>query len=640
MQGLIYLWFTALRVYCLLRQKIVKQISMVLKLFQPLRQLLKNVVTATRFWQDNYLILREFKNFRKITILAVVFSLLAATFEGVSIGFLLSFLQSLTSPQSQPKIGIAWLDTLIASVPIINPLYVISILILLSTWMRVTFNYFASIYTETAQLNLAHCLRIQMFEQLQAFSISYFAKTRSGELINTITTEIERIKSCFSSIAFLFTRTLTVAVYFLAMFLISWQLSIISVLVFSLVAVGLKTFNARIIEQSFGISNANGALNSTAIEFINGIRTVHAFGTQNFERQRFYQASKNVLNASVKVALAWTLVKPLAEAIATTVLITLIIISFTKLTLPVASLLTFFFVLLRAVPSIQEMNGTVAFLSTLKGSLENIKELLRTDNKPYFQNGSVPFTGLKRAIDLISVDFGYTPDDLVLHNITLTIERGKMTALVGASGAGKTTLVDLIPRFYDPTQGQVLIDGVDLREFEINSLRRKMAVVSQDTFIFNTSVWNNIAYGMPQATAAEIREAARLANALEFIEEMPAGFDTPLGDRGVRLSGGQRQRIAIARALLRDPEILILDEATSALDSISEGLIQESIEKLSVGRTVIAIAHRLSTIAKADKVVVLEQGRIVEQGNYQELLQQRGKLWKYHQMQHQLGQLS
>jgi ATP-binding cassette subfamily B protein/subfamily B ATP-binding cassette protein MsbA len=286
------------------------------------------------------------------------------------------------------------------------------------------------------------------------------------------------------------------------------------------------------------------------------------------------------------------------------------------------------------------MNGTVAFLSTLKGSLENIKELLRTDNKPYFQNGSVPFTGLKRAIDLISVDFGYTPDDLVLHNITLTIERGKMTALVGASGAGKTTLVDLIPRFYDPTQGQVLIDGVDLREFEINSLRRKMAVVSQDTFIFNTSVWNNIAYGMPQATAAEIREAARLANALEFIEEMPAGFDTPLGDRGVRLSGGQRQRIAIARALLRDPEILILDEATSALDSVSERLIQESIEKLSVGRTVIAIAHRLSTIAKADKVVVLEQGRIVEQGNYQELLQQRGKLWKYHQMQHQLGQLS
>jgi ATP-binding cassette, subfamily B, bacterial MsbA len=609
-----------------------------LKLSQSIRKLFKNLITANKFWQDNYLILREFKHFRKTTILSIIFSLLAATFEGVSIGFLLSFLQSLTNPNAQPQIGISWVDGWIANTTI-NPLYLISILILLSTWMRVTFNYFASIYTETAQLNLAHRLRVQMFEQLQALSISYFAKTRSGELINTITTEIERIKACFGGIAFLFTRGLTVTVYFIAMFLISWQLSIISVLVFSLLAVGLTTFNARIREQSFGISNANGALNSTSIEFINGIRTVHAFGTQDFERQRFYKASENVFNASVKVALAWTLVKPVAEAIATTVLVSLIIISFTQLTLPVASLLTFFFVLLRAVPSIQDMNGTFAFLSTLKGSVENIKELLRTDNKTYFKNGDITFSSLQRAIDLISVDFGYDPNDLVLHNITLTIERGKMTALVGASGAGKTTLVDLIPRFYDPTQGQVLIDGVDVRQFEVNSLRRKMAVVSQDTFIFNTSVWNNIAYGTPEATEAEIREAARLANALEFIEEMPVGFDTQLGDRGVRLSGGQRQRIAIARALLRDPEILILDEATSALDSVSERLIQESIEKLSVGRTVIAIAHRLSTIAKADKVVVLEQGRIVEQGNYQELLQQRGKLWNYHQMQHEIGQL-
>jgi ATP-binding cassette, subfamily B, bacterial MsbA len=273
----------------------------------------------------------------------------------------------------------------------------------------------------------------------------------------------------------------------------------------------------------------------------------------------------------------------------------------------------------------------------LQGSTDNIKELLRTDNKKYFQNGRTEFFGLKRSIDLVAVDFGYEASNPVLQDITLTIERGQTTALVGASGAGKTTLADLIPRFYDPTQGQVLIDGVDLREFEINSLRRKMAVVSQDTFIFNTSVRNNIAYGTQEANEQAILQAARLANALEFIQKMPEGFETQLGDRGVRLSGGQRQRIAIARALLRHPEILILDEATSALDSVSERLIQESLEKLSVGRTVVAIAHRLSTIAQADKVVVLEQGRIVEQGKYQELLEQRGKLWKYHKMQHELA---
>ena len=603
-----------------------------------------NILKATKFWQDNYLVLREFRSFRKITILALVFSILAAAFEGFSIGFLLTFLQSLTEGgNAQPiQTGVAWFDIWILGIntSATSRLYRISILILLSTWMRSIFNYFSAIYTESAQLHLADRLRKRMFEHLQSLPLNYFVKTRSGELINTITTEIERLKQGFGGAAFTMTRGMAVAVYFISMFLISWQLSIISVLLFILLGVGLSTLNARVRESSFGISNANGLFHSTATEFINGIRTVHASGTQDFERQRFYSVSGKLLNASIKVARAWTLVKPIAEAIATTVLIGLIILSFAKFTLPVASLLTFFFVLIRVVPSIQDINGTLAFLSTLNGSLDNVKNLLQSDNQAYFQNGFTEFNGLNRSIDIVSVDFGYEASNLVLHNITLTIEKGKTTALVGASGAGKTTLADLIPRFYDPTQGNIFVDGVDLKELDIYSLRNKMAVVSQDTFIFNTSVWNNIAYGVINATEAEIKEAARLANAIEFIEDMPQGFDTQLGDRGVRLSGGQRQRIAIARALLRDPQILILDEATSALDSVSERLIQESLEKLSVGRTVIAIAHRLSTIAKADKVVVLEGGYIVEQGKYQDLLQQRGKLWKYHQMQNEIGQTS
>ena len=305
--------------------------------------------------------------------------------------------------------------------------------------------------------------------------------------------------------------------------------------------------------------------------------------------------------------------------------------------LPVASLLTFFFVLFRLVPTLQDVNGTRVVLSGLQGAAVNVKELLRTDNKDYFPNGHLEFSGLKRAINLVSVDFGYEPQNLVLHDISLTIERGKMTALVGGSGAGKSTLADLIPRFYDPTRGTILIDGVDLKTYDIKSLRQKLAVVSQDTFIFNANVRDNIAYALEGVSEAEILEAARQAYALEFIQQLPEGFDTQLGDRGVRLSGGQRQRLAIARALLRDPEILILDEATSALDSVSERLIQESLEKLYMGRTVVAIAHRLSTITRADRVVVLEQGRIVEQGKYQELIEQRGRLWKYHQMQHESG---
>ncbi len=603
--------------------------------------LMRSLVKATKFWQDNYLILREFKHFRRATVLAVIFTLFTASFEGVSIGFLLSFLQSLISPDQPAKIGIAILDNWIsANAAVINPLYVVSLLILLSTWIRSLFGYFAGIYNEKVQLLLADRLRKQIFEQLQSLPLGYFTDTRSGEIVNTMTTEIERLKQVFGGVAFFLTRAAVVVVYFICMFLISWQLSLISVLVFSLLAVGLTTLNRRVREASFGISEANAVFNSNAFEFINGIRTVQAFATQEYERRRFYHNSLKLLNASNKVVYAWLLVKPIAEAIATTAMISLIIVSFTKFTIPAASLLTFFFVLVRVVPSVQDINGTLAFLSTLSGSLEAIKELLRTDNKTYFENGYLPFKGLKRSIDIVSVDFAYDQKNLVLHNVTLSIESGKMTALVGSSGAGKTTLADLIPRFYDPTEGQIFIDGVDLRTLDINTLRQRMAVVSQDTFIFNTSVRENIAYGSPDATEEQIRKAAKLANALEFIEDMPEGFDTRLGDRGVRLSGGQRQRIAIARALLRDPEILILDEATSALDSVSERLIQESIEQLSVGRTVIAIAHRLSTIAKADKVVVLEGGYIVEQGRYQDLLEQRGKFWRYHQMQHQSGYAS
>ncbi|BAY81833.1 ABC transporter, transmembrane region [Calothrix parasitica NIES-267] len=611
-----------------------------LKIYQPLG----NLVKASKFWQNNYLVLREFKHFRKVALFAVIFSVLAAAFEGFSIGFLLTFLQSLTNAADAEPIqtGISWFDIWILGIntSATSRMYRISILILLSTWLRSGFDYFSSIYTESAQLHLADRLRKRMFEHLQALPLSYFVKTRSGELINTITTEIERLKQGFGGVAFVIIRGMAVAVYFVTMFLISWELSIVSVLLFALLGVGLSTLNARVRESSFGISNANGAFHSTATEFINGIRTVHASGTQDFERQRFYSVSGQLLNASIKVAKAWTLVKPIASAIATTAIIGLIILSFSVFTLPVASLLTFFFVLMRVVPSIQDINGTIAFLSTLNGSLDNVKQLLESDSESYFQNGSVEFTKLNRSIDVVSVDFGYEPSNLVLHNITLTLEKGKTTALVGASGAGKTTLADLIPRFYDPTQGHIHIDGVDLKDIDIYSLRKNMAVVSQDTFIFNTSVWNNIAYGTEHATEAEIKEAARLANALKFIEDMPQGFNTKLGDRGVRLSGGQRQRIAIARALLRDPQILILDEATSALDSVSERLIQESLEKLSVGRTVVAIAHRLSTIAKADKVVVMEGGYIVEQGKYQDLLKQRGKLWKYHQMQNEVGQTS
>lgn len=614
---------------------------MYLKSFTPIRK----VLSATRFWQNNSLILQEFQHFPFTAILAIAFALAAAAFEGFGLGFLLAFLQSLVSPNAEPfKTGIEWFDLWFLGIndTPINRLYRVSALILTATWMRAGFNYLTHVYTELTQQKLVDRLRRRIFEQLQALNLSYFSKLRSGELINSLTSEIGRLQSAFGLLAYIITKGLTLLVYLMLMLQISWQLSLISVMLFSLVAVALTRVNAQVREASFGVSIANGRFTSIAMEFISGIRTVQAFATQDYERRRFYQASAEVLQASMVATKGWAMVRPIAEGLATTVLIGMIVIALTVFVanglLQTASLLTFLFILFRLVPAVHEINGNRSMLNSFCGSLENIRELLRTDNKPYLQDGTLKFTGLQRAIAFESVDFGYDAENSVLHNITLTFNCGEMTAIVGASGAGKTTLVDLIPRFYDPTEGKILVDGIDLREFQISSVRRRMAVVSQDTFIFNASVRENIAYGVENVDEADIIQVAKLANALEFIQELPEGFDTQLGDRGVRLSGGQRQRIAIARALLHNPEILILDEATSALDSISERLIQASIEQLTQGRTVIAIAHRLSTIVRADKVVVLEQGRILEQGTYQELLDRRGKLWNYHQMQYEVSQ--
>ncbi|MBW4664427.1 MAG: ABC transporter ATP-binding protein/permease [Chroococcus sp. CMT-3BRIN-NPC107] len=609
--------------------------------------LLRNLLKATKFWKDNYLILREFKYFPGIAILAIVFAIGSAAFEGFGLGFLLAFLQGLVNPNLPPiQTGFAWFDVSILGInkPPMERLYRVSTLILAATWIRAVFNYLNQVYTEMTQLRLVDRLKKRIFEQLQSLSLSYFSTSHSGELINTITGEISRLQQAFGLSAFIITKGLTLVVYAVIIFQLSWQLSIIAIALFTLLAVGLSALNRQVREASFVVSRTNGNFASRAIELINGIRTVQASAAQQFERQRYYKASEDVVQSSIKATLGLAVVKPLAEGAATTVLVSMIILALTVFvpngTLQIASLLTFLFTLFRLVPAIHELNGNRALLSSFGGAIDNVMQLLKTEDKKYLINGTQEFIGLKQAIEFRSVDFGYEPNALVLNNITLTIKKGQTTALVGSSGAGKTTLADLIPRFYDPVQGQVSYDGVDLREFDINTVRHRMAVVSQDTFIFNTTVFDNISYAIENVTQKEVERAAQLANALEFILEMPEGFDTILGDRGVRLSGGQRQRIAIARALLRNPEILILDEATSALDSVSERLIQESLEKLSIGRTVIAIAHRLSTIAKADKVVVLEQGKIVEQGAYQELLLQRGKLWNYHNMQNQLGQKS
>jgi subfamily B ATP-binding cassette protein MsbA len=600
----------------------------------------------TTFFQDNKLVLRELKYIRGTVLLAIIFPLLSAAFEGFGIGFLFAFLQTIVNSSHAPfRVGVEWFDIWIlgSQTSMESQLYRICSLILISTWMRAVFNYFSAFYGELTKLKLVDRLNQKIFDQIQSLEIEFFNKSHSGDTLNLITTEMSRLQQAASVLNFAIYKFLAGSVYIFILLKISWQLAVVSAFLFGLIMVLISTLNGRIREDSFPVSTANSRFTANAIELINGIKTIQAFGTQGFERKRFLAASAHVVDVSIRSQKSYLLVRPVLEGLVMTVLIGMIILGLTIFvengTLQTATLLTFLLVLFRLLPALQEVSGSLASFSGLQGSIKSISDFLKTDDKVYLSHGTRQYSGLKEGIELENVSFAYNPDKLVLKNINLSICKGETIALVGSSGAGKTTLADLIPRFYDPTgHGQITIDGINLKAFDINAVRRKMAIVSQDTFIFNASVRNNIAYGLPDVSDYEILEAARSANAFEFIQNLPQGLDTPLGERGTLLSGGQRQRIAIARALLRNPEILILDEATSALDSISERLIQDAIEKLSVGRTVIAIAHRLSTIMRADKVVVMQAGEIVEQGTYQELLQLKGELWKYHRMQNDVRQ--
>ncbi|MEM9162911.1 MAG: heterocyst formation ABC transporter subunit HepA [Cyanobacteria bacterium P01_F01_bin.4] len=606
---------------------------------------LRKLIRATNFWKDNHLILREFKYFRWIAIMAIAFSLIAGALEGISVGFISAFLQGLTNPNEPPiQTGLQWLDTSLlateatASVRI----YRLSGLLFITVWLRSGFEYLAQIYSSQAALNLVDRLRRRIFDQLVSLNLSFFTQTPPGELVSTIRGEVNQVQQAFSVMSVFIVQGAKVLAYLISMLLLSWQLFLASILVFALISVGMSSLTARVREAGFAIPKANQTFTANAFSFISGIRTVHASATQSFERKRYYQATQAIYDAQIRVIKLSNLVKPIIQGLGVTLLLGLVVISYDLLIssgrLTAAELLTFLFVLTRTTPLVSAVNTSWTRFMASQGALNAVSDLLKREDKPFFQNGHTEFMALQRAIEFRAVNFSYCPGESVLHDVTLSIKRGETTAFVGSSGAGKTTLVDLIPRFYDSTEGRILVDGIDLQTLEIGSFRRKMAIVSQDTYIFNATIATNITYGVENVTDHEMREAARMANALDFILDLPQGFETKVGNRGLRLSGGQRQRIAIARALLRDPEILILDEATSALDSVTEKLIQDSLEKLSRGRTVIAIAHRLSTIAQADKVVVLEKGHVVEQGSYQELINQRGKLWKYHQVQYEAGQ--
>jgi subfamily B ATP-binding cassette protein MsbA len=607
-----------------------------------MKKALKNRLSSQVKDPGRRLILRHLWRQRVPFVLTVTFTFLSALFEGVGLGLLIPFIESLTSPDAEPfRSGIAWIDQYIlrTDADTATRLYWVSGLILGSIFLRGILSYLSSLAKRHLTENITASLRREIIDQVQAVSLRFFSKIRTGDILNTLTSEVSRINGLFGTSHSILTMGSMAMIYATAIFALSWPLALIALVLCGLLFLIMNRFLDHLRRLGRLIPKANSQVTSIATELINGIRTVIISGTQEYEADRFREATEEVRDLSIDLGKKTDMIGPISNVVSSTALIGIVIIAVQYFVLPglmsAAMLLTFLFALFRLLPLVQTLNGLRGQWAWQRGSLENVADFISDDNKPYLPNGTRELDTFVHSIELENMGFAYHPDEMVLKDINMTIPRGETVAFVGATGAGKSTLADVIARLYDPTEGRILLDGFDLREYRIQSLRDKITVVSQDTFLFNKSVSYNLAYGIDHVSDEQLRWAAEQANALGFINELEDGFDTQLGDRGTRLSGGQRQRIAIARALLRDPEILILDEATSALDSITERLVQEALERLMRNRTVIAIAHRLSTIEHADKVVVLEEGEIVERGSYDELLARRGRLWEYHSVQYQ-----
>ena len=447
-------------------------------------------------------------------------------------------------------------------------------------------------------------VRESIFNHLQKLSLSYFDRRKTGVIMSNLTNDVAALQTAVvdNLISFI-TESVTLIGSLVSMLLIDWKLTLVTFITVPVVLVIINVFGKKLRVAGHDVQGRVADITALLQEVISAIRVVKSFAREDFERKRFEDENDRNFRAVIKATKLTSLLSPMVEfsaAIAVAVILWYGGYSVVTGTITAGSLIAF---LIYAI----NLSNPVKRLSQVYGTLPHIK-------------GDVEFK---------DVSFSYDGEKMALENFTLSVKAGESVALVGPSGAGKTTLANLLPRFYDVTGGSITIDGYDIKDVTFKSLREQIGLVPQETVLFNATIKENILYGRLDATDEEVYEAAKAANVLEFVEKMPDGLDTIVGERGSSLSGGQRQRVAIARAILKDPRILILDEATSALDTESEKLVQEALDRLMKGRTAFVIAHRLSTVQNANQIVVLNQGRLVEQGTHQELLAVDGGLYNH-----------
>lgn len=480
-------------------------------------------------------------------------------------------------------------------------------------------------------------IRQAIYRHLQRLSLSYYEKRQTGTIMSYITNDVSALQGALiDSLIEMVTEAMTLIGSMAAMFYLDWKLSLLTFITMPLVAQTMQIFGKRMRRASSVLQAKTADITSVLQESISAVRVIKSFVREDYEIQRFSRENDYNFRAQMKTAQLMATLTPMIEflaAIGVTVIIWFGGREVVYGDLTAGALIAFLIYAVNISNPIKRLSRVYGNIQKALAAAERIFEVLDTEPEIKEIPGAQDLPPVRGHVVFNNVTFEYKPGEPVLRNIDIDAAPGQMTAIVGPSGAGKTTIANLIPRFYDIADGAITIDGFDIKKVTLASLREQIGIVPQETVLFNGTIYDNILYGNLNATEEQVVAAAKAANAHKFITAMPEGYQSQIGERGSKLSGGQRQRIAIARAILKNPQVLILDEATSALDTESEHLVQEALDKLMVGRTSFVIAHRLSTVQRADVILVMERGRIVEQGTHEELLQKGGLYSKLYQVQ-------
>ncbi len=598
--------------------------------------------------------MREFLNvlrrfvppYKKYLVLSVVFNILSAVLNIFSFAALIPILQIIfrTGDGQAATHWMAWdwgnaqgvlmnnlnyyVNTLLAEYGQTTTLLFIGLFLAFTTLLKTGAYFLSSATIVPIRTGVVRDIRNQLYRKITALPLGFFSEERKGDIIARMSGDVQEIESSImSSLDMLFKNPILIIAYFVTLVFISWQLTVFTLVIVPVMGWFMGFVGRRLKAKSIQAQSLWSDTMSVVEETLGGLRIIKAFGAEEKMRKKFDRINTGYRNDIMHVNIRQQLAHPMSEFLGTVMIVVVLwfggVLVLNYQTLSGPTFIYYMVILYSIINPLKEFSKAGYNIPKGLASMERVDKILLAENTIHESAHPRPIQQFEHQIELRHVSFRYG-DQWVLRDINLVIPKGKTIALVGQSGSGKSTLVDLIPRYYDVQEGEVLVDGINVKELGIRDLRQLIGNVNQEAILFNDTFRNNIAFGVDDATDSQVAEAARIANAYDFIMQSELQFDTNIGDRGGRLSGGQRQRISIARAILKNPPILILDEATSALDTESERLVQDALERLMKQRTTIAIAHRLSTIRNADEICVLHEGRIVERGTHESLLAANG----------------